>query len=57
VGQANWTTMTILDIPLVADRHVSHAATAAGFALYSLDQANRGLAGDLFGRINDLSGL
>jgi hypothetical protein len=57
VGQANGTTMTIMDILLAADQHASHAATAAGFALYAGDQATRGLADDLFGRINDLGGI
>jgi hypothetical protein len=57
VDQANGTTMTIMDILLAADRHASHAGTAAGFALYAGDQATRGLADDLFGRINDLGGI
>jgi streptogramin lyase len=57
VDQANGATMTLMDILLAADRHASHAATPAGFALYAGDQATRGLADDLFGRINDLGGI
>jgi hypothetical protein len=57
VGQANGTTMTLMDILLAADGHATHATTAAGFTLYSGDQATRGLADDLFGRINDTGGI
>jgi hypothetical protein len=57
VGQANGSTMTLLDILLAADGHATHATTAAGFVLYSGDQATRGLADDLFGRINDPGGF
>jgi hypothetical protein len=57
VGQANGSTMTLLDILLAADGHATHSSTAAGFVLYSGDQATRGLADDLFGRLNDTGGL
>jgi hypothetical protein len=57
VGQANGTAMTLLDILLAADGHATHSSAAAGFVLYSGDQATRGLADDLFGRINDTGGL
>ena len=57
VGQANGTTITILDILLAADQHATHTTTAAGFTLYAGNQAMRGLADDLFGRINDLGGI
>jgi hypothetical protein len=49
--------MTILDILLAVDRHATQSPTAAGFTLYAGDQATRGLADDLFGRINDLGGI
>jgi hypothetical protein len=57
VGQANGATMTLLDILLAADGHATHSSTAAGFVLYSGDQATRSLADDLFGRINDTGGI
>jgi hypothetical protein len=57
VGQANGTTMTLMDTLLAADRHATHAATASGFTLYAGDQSTRGLADDLFGRINDTGGI
>jgi hypothetical protein len=57
VGQANGSTRTILDILLAADGHATHSSAAAGFVLYSGDQATRGLADDLFGRLNDTGGL
>jgi hypothetical protein len=57
VGHANGTTMTIMDILLAVDQHATHTATAAGFVLYSGDQAKRGLADDLFGEINDLGDI
>jgi VCBS repeat-containing protein len=57
VDHANGTAMTLMDILLAADRLATHASTAAGFALYAGDQATRGLADDLFGRINDTGGL
>ena len=57
VNQASGATMTILDILRAVDQHATHATTAAGFVLYAGDQASRGLADDLFGRINDLGGI
>jgi streptogramin lyase len=57
VDQANGTTMTILDILVAVDRHATQSTAAAGFTLYAGDQATRGLADDLFGRINDLGGI
>jgi hypothetical protein len=57
VDQANGATLTILDILLAVDRHATQKATAAGFLLYAGDPTTRGLADDLFGRINDLGGI
>jgi hypothetical protein len=57
VDQANGTTMTILDILLAVDRHATQSTTTAGFTLYAGDQATRGFADDLLGRINDLGGI
>jgi hypothetical protein len=57
VGQANGSSMTVMDILLAADGHATHSSTAAGFVLYAGDQATRGLADDLFGRINDTGGI
>jgi hypothetical protein len=57
VDQANGTSVTILDLLLAVDRHATQSPTAAGFTLYAGDQATRGLADDLFGRINDLGGI
>jgi hypothetical protein len=57
VGQANGSSMTLMDILLAADGHATHSSAAAGFVLYSGDQATRGLADDLFGRINDTGAL
>ena len=49
--------MTILDVLLATDQHATQTATAAGFVLYAGDPSDRGLADDLFGKINDLGGL
>jgi hypothetical protein len=57
VDQANGATLSIMDVLLAADRHAKHATTAAGFVLYAEDPSDRGLADDLFGRINDLGGI
>jgi hypothetical protein len=57
VGQANGTTMTLMDILLAVDRHATQSPSDAGFVLYAGDQSTRGLADDLFGRINDLGGI
>jgi hypothetical protein len=57
VGQANGTTMTLMDILLAADQHATQSTSAAGFVLYAGDQSTRGLADDLFGKINDLGGI
>jgi hypothetical protein len=57
VDHTNGTTTTLMDILLAADGHATHSGAAAGFVLYSGDQATRNLADDLFGRINDTGGL
>jgi hypothetical protein len=57
VGQADGATMTVLDILFAVERHATRSATAAGFVLHAGGPATRGLADDLFGRINDLGGI
>src|SRR5262249_2347237 len=47
----------VREVPLIEPKERHDAATAAGFALYAGDQATRGLADDLFGRINDTGGI
>jgi hypothetical protein len=51
VGQANNTTMTVLDILLAVDQHATHTAT--GFTLYSGNDSLRDKALDLFEDLND----
>jgi hypothetical protein len=57
VGQVNGTTMTIMDILLAVDQHAIRTTTAIGFLLYDGDRDARGMADDLFGKINDLGGI
>jgi hypothetical protein len=57
VGQANGMTLTLMDILLATDRHATRTTTAAGFVLYGGDLTMRGVADDLFGKINDLGGI
>jgi hypothetical protein len=47
-------TMTLMDILLAADGHATHSSAAAGFVLYDGSPSLRGLADDLFERVNDL---
>jgi hypothetical protein len=57
VGKSPGTTMSIMNILLAADQHVTQTTTAAGFALYAGDPSTRGLAYDILVNINDVGGI